>query len=59
MGKMMAKLKQKEEEKPTWETQAGNFTTLKKVNLDFCLPEFTVTKIVMWKCHMDESTTRR
>ena len=30
--------------------------TSKKANVDFCLPEFSVTKIVTWKCHVDEST---
>ena len=39
-----------------WETQAGKFTTSKKVNVDFCLPKFSATKIVVWECHVDEST---
>ena len=43
----------------TWETQAGKFTISKKVNVDFCLPEFSATKIVTWKCHVDKSTTGR
>ena len=42
-----------------WETQSGNLMTSKKVNVDFCLPEFSATKIVTWKCHMDESTNGR
>ena len=52
----MSKLKTKEAEKNTWETQAGKFTTSKKVNIDFFLPEFSATKIVTWKCHIDDST---
>ena len=42
-----------------WETQAGKFTTSKKVNIDFCPPEFSATKIVTWKFHVDESTNGR
>ena len=42
-----------------WETQAGKFTTSKNVNVDFCLPEFSTTKTVTWKCHVDESTNVR
>ena len=41
------------------ETQAGKFKTLGKVNVDFCLPEFSSTKIVTWKCHVDKFTTGR
>ena len=39
-----------------WETQAGNFTTSNKVNVEFFLPEFSATEIVTWKCYVDEST---
>ena len=42
-----------------WATQAGKFTTSKKVKIDFFLLKFSVTKIVMWKCHVDESTNCR
>ena len=38
------------------ENQSGKFTTSKKVNLDFCLPDFSATNIVTWKCYVDEST---
>ena len=31
-------------------------TILEKVNVKFCLPEFSATKIVTWKCHVDDST---
>ena len=39
-----------------WETQYGKFATSKKVNVDFCLPEFSAKKIGTWKFHVDEST---
>ena len=42
-----------------WETQDGKFTTSKKLKVYFCLPKFSVTKIAMWKCHVDKSTTSR
>ena len=42
-----------------WKTQAGKFTTPKKVNIEFFLPEFSVTKIVTWECHVNEYTISR
>ena len=42
-----------------WETQSGKFTTSKKVNIEFFLTEFSATKIVTWKCHVDEYTNVR
>ena len=33
--------------------------TSKKVNIDFCLPEFSATKIVPWKWHVDNKTNSR
>ena len=39
-----------------WETQAGKFTTSKKVNVDFFLTDFSATKKVTWKCNVDEFT---
>ena len=42
-----------------WETQAGKFTTSKNLNVDFFLPDFSATKIVMWKCHVNDSTNGR
>ena len=59
IGKLMSKLKPKESGKTMWKTQAGKFTTSKKVNIDFCLPEFSATKIVTWKCHIDKYTNGR
>ena len=42
-----------------WETQSGKLMTSRKVNIDFCLPNFSVTKIVTWKCHVEKSTNGR
>ena len=56
MGKLTPRLKSKETAIIMWEMQVGNFMTSKKVNIDFFLPEFSATKILMWKCHVDEST---
>ena len=33
--------------------------TSKTVNVDFCLPEFSATKFMMWKWHVDKSTDGR
>ena len=59
MGKLMSKLKSKETAETNWETQAGNFRASKNVSIDFCLPEFSATNIVAWKCHVDESNNGR
>ena len=29
------------------------------MNIDFCLPEFSTTKIVTWKCHVNKYTNGR
>ena len=57
LGKLTPKLKSKETVETTWETQSGKFTTSNKVNVDFCLSEFSATKSVTWKCHVVESAT--
>ena len=59
MVKMKSKLKQKYFTTTAWETQAGKYTTSKIVNVHFCLPELSVTKIVTLKCLVNESTERR
>ena len=33
--------------------------TSKRVNIDFCLPKYIPTKIVMRTCHVDESANSR
>ena len=45
--------------KTMWETQAGKFTNSNKVNIYFCLTEFSATKKVTCKCHMEESNKGR
>ena len=54
----MSKFKTKEAE-TMGETQAGKFTTSKKVNLYFFLPEFIATNIATWKYHVDECNNDR
>ena len=56
----MSKLKEKKPTKiTTWETQVTKLTTSKKVNVDFFLPEFSETKIVSWKFHLDNQNNSR
>ena len=60
MGKMTSKLKQKQSQEETmWKTQAGKFMTSQKVNVVFCLPEFSATKILSWKYHVHNKTDIR
>ena len=40
-------------------TQSGKFTTSKKEDIDLCLPEFSATKIITWKFHVEKSTIGR
>ena len=42
-----------------WETQAGKFTASKKVKIYFCLLEFSATKFISCKCHVNNSTNSR
>ena len=56
MGKLTSNLKQKQTSGTMRENQFKKFTTSKNVNVNFCLPEFSATKIVTWKCHVSEST---
>ena len=37
-------------------TQVGNIITNLKVEIYFTLPELRATKILMWDCHVDDST---
>ena len=60
IGKLTSKLKEKNPtEITTWETQVTKLTTSKKVNVDFFLPEFSETKIVSWKFHLDNQNNSR
>ena len=42
-----------------WNTQAGKFITNSMVKVEFSLPVISTTKIVIWKCHVDDSTAGR
>ena len=42
-----------------WEKQPGKVATPKKVNIYLCSTEFSATKIMSWKCHMDKKTNSR
>ena len=47
-------------DKPTkWKTMGGNFTTHKKANIEFQIPEFSTNKTITWKAHVDEFTIRQ
>ena len=59
MGEITSKIKQKQEAKNTWGTQTWKFTTLRKLNVDLYLPEFSTTKSVTWKCYVDDSAEGR
>ena len=43
----------------TWTTKAGTFTTIRKAQLKFLLPEFNQSKIISWACHVDDTATAR
>ena len=45
MDNLTSKLKQKEAATTMWETQSGIFKTLNKLNIDFCLPKFSMKKM--------------
>ena len=36
--------------------QVNNLTTNTNVKIDFTSPDFGMTKIITWECHMDDST---
>ena len=58
-GRMTQKLKHKTATPTEWITQSGNFTTKYIINKDFTLPDFSETKTMTWKYHVDESTEGR
>ena len=57
MGDLTSKLKSNKTVETTWETQSRKYTTSNNVNVDFCLIEFSATKNLTWKFHVDDSTT--
>ena len=38
-----------------WQTQTETFSTDEKVNIDFWLPKFCVTKILTWEFHLENT----
>ena len=42
-----------------WNTQAGNITTNLKVKVYFTLTALSVTIVMTWDCHVDESAKGR
>ena len=42
--------------KTPWQTLGGTFYTRRKQYVDFCLPEFSNSRSINWKFHIDETT---
>ena len=59
MGRLIKKNNPTEDALMQWHTQAVSISTNLKVNIDMILPELSVTKIVMWNCHVDDSAEGR
>ena len=59
MNYLTSKLKRRDSSTTMCQTQAGKFATNEMATVDFCLQEFSVTKIVTWRCHADDSTKIR
>ena len=55
----MKKLHPEEDAVMQWHTQAGNITTNHEVKVYFTLPALSVTNVMTWKCHLDDSTKGR
>ena len=53
------KLTTKEDAVMQWKIQVGNPNTDIEVKIDSTLPEFSMTIIAKWECHMDESAIGR
>ena len=59
MDNMKSKIIHKDSNTTTWQTQAFKFTTNDTETVEIYLPEFSTTKIVTWKCHINESIESR
>jgi hypothetical protein len=42
-----------------WKTFGGTFTTNYESLLDFKFPELSTSKVVTWKAHVDDKTSRK
>ena len=54
MNNLMSKLKRKNSTNTMWQTQYGKFMTTNTEKVDLCLMEFSATKIMTWKFHVDD-----
>ena len=59
MGRLVRKNRVKEDSVMQWHTKDGNITTNYKVKKYFTLTAINATNVVMWKCHVDNSTKGR
>ena len=59
MVRIIQKLHPKEDNVIQWHTQAGIITTNTNVRIDFTLSRLISTKIMIWNCHVDESSHGR
>ena len=59
MQRLMKKPETEKDYVMQWHTQAVNITNNLKVRIYSTLPEFSVTKIVTWGFHVDDSTKSR
>ena len=59
MGRLAGKINPEKYAMMQWHTQAGNITTSIKVGVHFTLPTFSVTNVMTWKYHADDSSKGR
>ena len=59
LGILVGKLHPEKYSVMQWHTQAGNFTTNIKVEVDFTLPARIPKNVMTWKFHVDESAKGR
>ena len=59
MGGLVEKLSLEKDDVMQWHTQAVNITNNIKVKVYFTLPALSMTNVVTWKCHVDDSARGR
>ena len=59
MGGLVGKLSLEKDDVMQWHTQAVNITNNIKVKVYFTLPALSMTNVVTWKCHVDDSARGR
>jgi hypothetical protein len=50
---------QREEQPTTWNTVGGQFVTNLQREVQFTLPEFSISKVIQWVCHEDPKPLRK